>query len=142
MSERPDDDRTRHRLVKPDGLPPPVGFAHAVVPAAGRTVYLGGQTGHGVDGRLVGDSLLEQLDQALANVALALEAVGGSPGDLVSIQLFVSDAATYRASLREIGEVWRRRLGPHYPAVSLFEVSGLFDPQAVVEVVGVAVVAG
>jgi len=129
-----------HELVNPEALAPPFGYSHAVVPAAGRTVYLGGQAGHRADGTLAGEALLEQLDRALANVAAALRAAGGQPEHLVSVQVYVTDAGEYRAHLREAGEAWRRHLGRHYPAVSLLEVSGLFDPKAKVELVCIAVV--
>ena len=111
-----------------------------MAPAEGRTVYLGGQAGHRSDGSLVGPGLLEQLDQALANVVEALRAAGGRPEHLVGVQIFVTDAAEYRARLREAGEAWRHHLGPHYPAVSLFEVTALFDADAKVELLCVAVV--
>jgi enamine deaminase RidA (YjgF/YER057c/UK114 family) len=132
---------TPHRLVNPPSLLPPEGFSHAVVPAEGRTVYLGGQAGHRADGTLP-DDLVEQFDQALANVVEALSAAGGRPEDLVSIHIYVTDAPAYRSALGPMGRAWRRHLGRHYPAVSLFEVSGLFDPEALVEIVGVAVVPG
>jgi hypothetical protein len=48
-----------HRVVNPEGLAPPVGFAHAVVAAPGRTVYLGGQAAQGPDGQIVGMTLIE-----------------------------------------------------------------------------------
>lgn len=129
-----------HRIVNPESLPPAVGFAHAVVAAPGRTVYLGGETAHDRDGRLQGDTLVEQFDATLANVVRALEAAGGRPEHLVSLHIFVTDAAAYRGSLTAIGECYRRHLGRHFPAMALFEVSGLFDPAARVEVTGVAVV--
>ena len=129
-----------HRLINPPDLAPPLGFSHAVVPASGRTVYLAGQTGHRADGTLAGPTLLEQLDQALANVVAAQRAAGGSPGDLVRLHIYVTDAADYRGRLRALGETWRRHLGAHYPAVALFEVAGLFDPDARIELVGTAVV--
>lgn len=131
-----------HELLNPHSLPPPRGFSHAVVASPGRTVYLGGQSGHRVDGILAGPGLLEQLDQALSNTVEALRAAEGSPGDVVSVQILVTDAAAYRDNLPSIGEVWRRHLGRHYPAVALVEVSALFDPQALVELVCVAVVPG
>jgi enamine deaminase RidA (YjgF/YER057c/UK114 family) len=131
---------TAHRIVNPPGLAEPVGFAHAVVAALGRTVWLGGQAGHDADGKLEGATLMEQFDRAAANVVEALRAAGGQPDELVSVQLFVTDAAGYRASAAELGEIWRRHFGRHYPAVALFEVSGLFDPAALVEIVAVAVV--
>jgi enamine deaminase RidA (YjgF/YER057c/UK114 family) len=110
------------------------------VASPGRTVYLGGQTGHRADGTLAGPGLQDQLDQALSNTVEALRAAGGSPEHLVSVQILVTDAPAYRDGLAQAGEMWRSHLGRHYPAVALVEVGGLFDPQALVELVCVAVV--
>jgi enamine deaminase RidA (YjgF/YER057c/UK114 family) len=129
-----------HELVNPDSLAPPVGFAHAVATVPGRTVYLGGQVGHGPDGRLVGPGLVEQFDQAAANIVEALRAAGGLPEHIVSMQVFGTDAAAYRASLRELGEAWKRRFGRHYPALAFFEIKGLFDPEAKVELMAISVI--
>jgi enamine deaminase RidA (YjgF/YER057c/UK114 family) len=129
-----------HRVVNPEGLAPPVGFAHAVVAAPGRTVYLGGQAAQGPDGAIAGATLAEQFDLAAANLVAALAAAGGAPEHLVSLHVYVTDAAAYRAALAELGAAYRRHLGRHYVATALFEVAGLFDPAAKVELVGVAVV--
>jgi enamine deaminase RidA (YjgF/YER057c/UK114 family) len=129
-----------HRVVNPAGLAPPVGFAHAVVAAPGRTVYLGGQAAQGADGRIRGATLAEQFDVAAGNLVAALAAAGGSPGHLVSLHVYTTEADAYRAALAELGAVYRRHLGRHYVATALFEVAGLFDPAAKVELVGVAVV--
>ena len=51
----------------------------------------------------------------------------------------MTDAAAYRDSRKAIGAAWRRPLGRHYPAMALFEVKGLFDPAALVEIMAVAV---
>jgi enamine deaminase RidA (YjgF/YER057c/UK114 family) len=129
-----------HRVVNPEGLAPPVGFAHAVVAALGRTVYLGGQAAQGPDGAIVGATLAEQFDLAAANLVAALAAAGGAPEHLVSLHVYTTDAAAYRAALAQLGAAYRRHLGRHYVATALFEVAGLFDPAAKVELVGIAVV--
>jgi enamine deaminase RidA (YjgF/YER057c/UK114 family) len=54
--------------------------------------------------------------------------------------VYTTDAAVYRAVLPELGAAYRRHLGRHYVATALFEVAGLFDPAAKVELVGIAVV--
>ena len=46
----------------------------------------------------------------------------------------------YRTFLRELGEVWRRHFGRRYPAMALIGASALFEPEALVELTGVAVV--
>jgi enamine deaminase RidA (YjgF/YER057c/UK114 family) len=131
---------TPHRVVNAAGLAPPVGFAHAVVAAPGRAVYLGGQAAQGPDGTIVGATLTEQFEVAAANLVAALAAAGGAPEHLVSLHVYTTEADRYRASLAELGAAYRRHLGRHYVATALFEVAGLFDPQALVELVGIAVV--
>jgi enamine deaminase RidA (YjgF/YER057c/UK114 family) len=128
-----------HETVNPPTLLPPTGFSHAVVSAPGRTVHFGGQTGHRGDGTLP-DGVVAQFDQAAANLVTALAAVDARPEHLVSLQVFVTDAEAYRANLHPLGAAYRRHLGRHYPAMALFEVSRLFDADALVELVAVAVV--
>jgi enamine deaminase RidA (YjgF/YER057c/UK114 family) len=122
-----------HRIVDVPGLPEPVGYAHAVVAAPGRTVYLGGQIG-------AGETLVEQFDAAAADLVAALRAAGGEPDDLVSLVVYATDLDEYRASLSDLGEVWRHHFGRRYPAMALVGVSALLDPLARVELMGVAVV--
>lgn len=129
-----------HEILNPPTLAAPVGFSHAVMAASGRTVYLGGQTAHDASGKIVGTSIPEQFTQAAANVVAALEAAGGSPGHLVSMQIFVTDVTEYRDSLSELASAYRSHFGRHYPAVALMEVNGLFDPDAKVELVCIAVI--
>jgi len=131
-----------HRVVAVPGLAEPTGFAHAVVAAPGRTVYLGGQTAQDRDGTIVGDTIAGQLDVAAGNVVAALRAAGARPEHLVSMIIYVTDVAAYRAALPALGAVWRRHFGRHYPAVALLGVAALFDDDAMVELVGTAVVPG
>jgi enamine deaminase RidA (YjgF/YER057c/UK114 family) len=118
-------------IVNPPELGEPRGFSHAVV--AGDTIYLAGQIG-------AGETLPDQFDAALANLIVALRASGGDTNDLVSLQVFVTDVQSYRESLAQLGRVWRSHFGTHYPAMGLFGTTGLFDPDAMIEVMGVAVV--
>ena len=118
-------------IVNPPELPEPVGFAHAVV--AGGAVYLGGQTGEGT-------TIAEQFDSAAAKIVTALRAAGAGTDDLVSLVVYTTAVDEYRASMRELGVVWRRHFGRRYPAMALVGVSALMDPEAKVELMGVAVV--
>lgn len=129
-----------HEIVTAPELGEPVGYAHAVVAAPGRLVHLGGQTALDANGEIVGEGLVEQLDVAAGNVVAALRAAGGVPEDIVSMQLFVTDVAAYRAQLAELGAVWRRHFGRHFPATGLFGVTRLFDDEALIELMAVAVV--
>jgi enamine deaminase RidA (YjgF/YER057c/UK114 family) len=129
-----------HEIVTAPELAEPVGYAHAVVAATGRLVHLGGQTALDRSGTIRGATMAEQFDVAAGNVVAALAAAGGKPEDLVSIQVFVTDVPAYKAALAEIGASYRRHFGRHYPAMALLGVTALWDEEAMVELVGVAVV--
>ena len=130
-----------HHIVNPDGLLPAVGFSHAVVAAPGRLVQLGGQTGHHADGSLP-DGVVAQFEQAVRNLAVALDAAGAAPAHLTALSIYVTDMPGYRAALGDLGVAYRRHLGRHYPAIALLGVASLFDPDALVELVATAVVPG
>jgi enamine deaminase RidA (YjgF/YER057c/UK114 family) len=120
-------------IVNPPELPVPVGFSHAVV--AGGAVYLGGQTGEG-------NTVVEQFDSAAGKILAALRAAGGEPDQLVSLVVYTTAIEEYRASLRELGEAWRRHFGRRYPAMALLGVTALMEPDSKVELMGVAVLDG
>jgi enamine deaminase RidA (YjgF/YER057c/UK114 family) len=125
------------RRVNPPELASPSGYSHATV-VTGRQVHLAGQTALDGAGRLVGGTVVEQFERALANLLTALSAAGGAPRDLASLTVYVTDVADYRAHTKELGAVWRRLAGPDYPAMALVGVAALWDPDAVVELQGVA----
>lgn len=129
-----------HKLISPATLSPPLGFSHAAVAAPGRVVYLAGQTAHGATGLIQGTDLVQQFDAAASNVVTALKSVGAQPEDLVSMQIFVTDADAYKGSTHELRDSYRKHFGRHYPAISLLEVVSLYDPDAYVELVCVAVI--
>ena len=83
--------------------------------------------------------MVEQFDAACGNVATGLQAAGARPEHLVSMQIFVTDLEAYRSNREAIGVAWRRHFGKHYPAMGLFEVRGLVDPRAKVELMAIAV---
>ncbi|TNC25769.1 RidA family protein [Amycolatopsis alkalitolerans] len=128
-------------FVNPPELAAPKGFSHATV-GAGRTVFLAGQTALDRSGRIVGETITEQFEQALGNLLTALEAAGGGPADLASLTIYIVDMPAYQANSRAIGAVWKRLVGERYPAMAGIGVSRLWDAEALVEVQGYAVLPG
>jgi enamine deaminase RidA (YjgF/YER057c/UK114 family) len=57
------------------------------------------------------------------------------------MQIFVTDITEYQRLGKEVGEAYRRHFGRHYPAMAVLEVSRLWDPKAVVELMCIAVTA-
>jgi enamine deaminase RidA (YjgF/YER057c/UK114 family) len=126
--------------VNPPELAAPSGFAHAVIATGSRMIFLAGQTALDSNGTVVGTSVTEQFEIALGNLLTALAAADGKPTDLASLTVYAVDLADYRAHGREIGAVWRRLAGRDYPAMAAIGVSRLWDPAALVEVQGFAVI--
>jgi enamine deaminase RidA (YjgF/YER057c/UK114 family) len=126
--------------INPAELARPSGFSHALAVDAGRMVFLAGQVGMGRDGNVVSGGVVAQFEQALGNLLTALAAAGGRPGDLVSLTVYIVDLGDYQAHAREIGAVWRRLAGTEYPAMAAVGVARLWDPEALVEIQGIAAV--
>ena len=126
--------------INPAQLARPSGFSHAVSAAASRMVFLAGQVGMDRDGQVVSGGVVAQFEQALANLLTALAAAGGQPGDLVSLTIYIVDLADYQAHGKQIGAAWRRLVGAEYPATAGVEVTRLWDPEALVELQGIAAV--
>jgi enamine deaminase RidA (YjgF/YER057c/UK114 family) len=124
--------------INPPELAKPSGFSHAVSVTASRLVFLAGQTALDAFGTIVGDSVVDQFEQALTNLLTALRAAGGTPTDHVSLTVYIVDMDDYRAHAREIGAVWRRLVGTAYPAMAGIGVSRLWDAEALDEVQGYA----
>ena len=123
--------------INPPELPRPSGFAHAVA-GTGRTVFLAGQTAQDAAGRIVPGDVVAQFERALANLLTALRAAGGEPEQLAALTIYLVDVDDYRAHAAEIGAVWRRLAGSQYPATAGVGVARLWDPAALVELQGIA----
>jgi enamine deaminase RidA (YjgF/YER057c/UK114 family) len=137
--------------INPAELARPSGFSHAVSvagggaaggAAAGRMVFLAGQTGVDRDGNVADGGVVLQFERAMTNLLTALGAAGGLPSDLVSLTIYLTDMADYQAHAREIGAVWRRLAGTDYPAMAAVGVTRLWLPELLVEIQGIAVVSG
>ncbi len=130
----------RLEIVNPEELGAPSGYSHGVVaPAGGRLLFVAGQIGWDREGRLAGPGFTAQFERALANVVAVVEAAGGGPDDLARLTIYVADREEYRAELAEVGRVYRRLMGRHYPAMALLEVQALLERGARVEIEATAV---
>ncbi|KFG04015.1 MULTISPECIES: RidA family protein [Streptomyces] len=124
--------------INPASLPEPSGYSHGTL--SGNTLHLGGQTALDRNMRIVPGGIVEQFRQAFTNILATLSEAGGIPGDLVSITIYLTDIPDYQAHGREIGKVWRELAGPVYPAMAGIGTTALWQPEALIEIVGVAVI--
>jgi enamine deaminase RidA (YjgF/YER057c/UK114 family) len=62
------------------------------------------------------------------------------PEHLVRLTWYVTDKREYLSRLNEVGEVYRRVIGRHFPAMTLVQVAALLEERAKVEIEATAVV--
>lgn len=127
------------QIVTPEGWAPPIGYANGVVAEPGRIVFIAGQVGWNAQQVFESESLLPQFEQALANVLAVLAAAGGRPEHIARMTAYCCDKPAYLAARREIGAVWRRLMGRHFPAMSMIFVADLLDHPGKIELEATAV---
>ncbi len=126
--------------IQPEGWDRAKGYSNGMLaPAGGRILFIAGQIGWDAQQRLVGDDFVAQFEQALRNVTAVLQAAGGTPEHLGRLTLYVTDKTRYATHAAEVGEVYRRVIGRHFPAMSLVQVADLLEPGALVEIEATAV---
>ena len=122
-------------IINPESLGRPSGWNHGMLgPAGGRVLFVAGQTAPTISG------FVAQWDAALERVLAVVQAAGGGPESIGRMTVYVTDRTSYLSQLKPLGEVHRRRLGRHYPAMALVVVDALVDPAALVEIEATAVV--
>ena len=127
------------RYVNPASLIKPSGYNNGVAYGPGGTVvFLAGQIGWDATGRITSDKFDEQFDQALANLLAVVVEAGGRPESIGKLTIYVIDRAEYIAARKQVGAHYRRRMGRHFPAMTLVEVRALLEEGARVEIEGLA----
>jgi enamine deaminase RidA (YjgF/YER057c/UK114 family) len=126
-----------NRVLLPEGWPRPKGYSNGVA-AEGRMVFVAGQIGWDTAGAFP-EGFADQFRQTLDNTLAVLAEAGAGPEHIVRMTWYVVDKAEYLAALRDIGAIWRERIGPHYPAMAVVEVKGLIEDAARVEIETTAV---
>ena len=128
-----------NRILLPDGWPRPRGYSNGIA-ASGELVFVAGQIGWDTAGQFP-QGFAAQFRQTLDNTLAILAEAGAGPEHIVRMTWYVVDKAEYLAALREIGAIWKERIGPHYPAMAVVEVKGLIEDAARIEIETTAVIA-
>ncbi len=121
------------QTIHPKGWAPALGYANGMLMADG-TLHIGGQIGWNKNKKFVEGGFIEQMEQALTNIAEIVRAAGGEVEDIGRLTWFVKDKVEYLAKQREVGKAYQRVFGKHFPAMSMIIVHDLIEKEAIIEI--------
>ena len=126
-------------VLLPEGWALPIGYANGIAVDMGRLVFVAGQVGWDAQQRFHSEDLVSQFEQALKNVLAVVAEAGGEARHICRVTAYCCDKPAYVAARRELGGIWRKLMGTHYPAMSMIFVSELLDNPGKIELEATAV---
>ncbi len=104
-----------------------IGYSRAVVD--GEWIFVSGTTGFDYSKMTISESLTEQTEQCLKNIAAALQQAGSSLDDVVRVTYMLPNGADFP----QCWPVLRRYFGEIRPAATMI-AAGLADPRMKIEI--------
>ena len=125
--------------INPPELGSPPGYSQIVEIAAGRIIFISGQTAVDADGKVVGKhDFAAQAERVFHNLSVALQACGCTAANLVKLTVFLTDMEKL-GRYREARNRFFATVTPSAaPAVTLVEVSKLYGPDFMIEIEAIA----
>ena len=112
-------------------------YSHVVtVSGTGKLIYIAGQLGRDASGNIVSGGMRAQLEQTFKNLTACLEAAGATWADVVKTNTFVTDYAAFS----QCRDVRMKHFSVAVPTSTTIQISGLAQPEAMVEIELVAAV--
>jgi enamine deaminase RidA (YjgF/YER057c/UK114 family) len=127
------------KRLNPPALGTPPGYSQIVEVAAGRIIFIAGQTALDSDGNVVGkNDFAAQAAQVFRNLAIALEASGCTATNLVKLTVFLTDMDNLAGYRDARNRFFASVTPPAAPAVTLVEVSKLYGADFMIEIEAIA----
>jgi 2-iminobutanoate/2-iminopropanoate deaminase len=109
-----------------------------MIPAQSRILFVGGQNGVDADGKVVGDTLKAQTEQALRNVLAVLADAGATQTDVARLTITLVAGGDVNEGFAASQAVW----GEHPTAITVIQVPGFANPDFLVEIDAIAALPG
>ncbi len=127
------------QVLLPDGWAPPIGYANGIAVDGGRIVFVAGQVGWDAQQKFQSEDIVPQFEQALKNILAIMAKADAKPEHICRMTAYCCDKPAYMAARKELGKIWRKYIGTHYPAMSMIFVSDLLDNPGKIELEATAV---
>ncbi len=126
------------KQIQPSSLPSPRGYNNGMLSFVGKILFVAGQIGWD-ENQSLASGLVAQFERAIFNVLEVVRSAGAQPENIGRLTIYVKDKREYVSCRKEIGEVYRRHMGKHFPAMTLLVVDDFLEDGALVEIEATAV---
>ena len=126
--------------INPENMAKPRGCSHAIsVSGNYKTIYIGGQNAVDENGNLIGkNNLKEQTGQVLANIEKILEKSGAKLENVVKLNIHILHGQNPAEGFRVFQQKWG--INQNFPTITVLFVTGLANPDWLIEIDAVVVV--
>jgi 2-iminobutanoate/2-iminopropanoate deaminase len=113
-------------------------FSPAIITEGGKIVWIAGHTGQkDDDGKSLAGNFEAQTRQTFRNIEATLKEADASLRDIVTMTVFLSDSR----NTTRMTEIRTEIFGSDFPASAAITVTGFADPNMLIEIQGIAVIA-
>ena len=123
--------------INPSGLSKPAPGTYTHVVKSGKLLFIAGQTATNAEGKVVGSSMKEQVEQVFANLLTALKSQGADFSHVTKTTTYVTSISDFRAP--DVAAVRAKYVGANPPANTLVQIQQLADPAYKVEIEAIAI---
>ena len=128
-----------NKIIHPEGWKAAKGYANGILSNNGQ-LFIGGQIGWTRDQIFEEKTFIGQMEQTLNNIVVIVKAAGGDIKNIVRLTWYIKDKSEYLNNQKLIGEVYKRIMGKHYPAMSMIVVKDLIEDEALLEIEATALI--
>jgi enamine deaminase RidA (YjgF/YER057c/UK114 family) len=120
--------------INPEGLPKNPAFSQVVITQGnGKTIYIGGQNPINANREIIGKGDIQtQTEQVMQNIETALTACGASFENVVKLSIYIVQGQNLYGAFQASQKFMSNTANP--PAISVLIVSGLANPNFLIEV--------
>ena len=129
----------KSKIIHPKNWKPAKGYANGILTSNGH-LFIGGQIGWNSQKIFNSNTFIGQMEQTLINIVEVLDEAGGEINNIVRLTWYIKDKKEYLHNQKEIGKVYQKIMGHHYPAMSMLVVNDLIEDKALLEIEATAVI--
>ena len=127
------------KIIHPKNWKPAKGYANGILASNGH-LFIGGQIGWNSQKIFNSNTFIGQMEQTLINIVEVLDEAGGEINNIVRLTWYIKDKKEYLHNQKEIGKVYQKIMGHHYPAMSMLVVNDLIEDKALLEIEATAII--